>query len=311
MIEFLKPTITVEEDQDDFAKFSVQPLERGFGHTLGNSLRRVLLSSLPGAAITSIRIEGVPHEFGSVPGVREDVTDIILNLKSAVLKLESEEPATLRLSIKGPADVKASDFEVPSEAEIVNPDLYIAKLNDGSRLEMEVTVETGRGYVSAERNKKPSSPIGVIPVDSIFCPVRRVTYDVENTRVGQRTDYDRLNLEVETNGSMTSKEAVSLAAKIVNEHMNLFMEQAPEEAEETVFVANKEEKDRVLDSPVENLELSVRSYNCLKRQGIDMLEQLIEYSENDLLNIRNFGAKSIQEVKDKLLELNLSLKTGE
>lgn len=311
MIEFLKPAVTVEEIEGNFAKFTIQPLERGFGNTLGNSLRRVLLSSLPGAAITSIRIEGVPHEFSSVEGVREDVTDIVLNLKGLVLRLDAEEPAVLRLSIKGPADVKASDFEVPSEVEVVNPDLHVAKISKGSKLEMEATVETGRGYVLAERNKKDSSPIGVIPIDSIFSPVRRVTYNVENTRVGQRTDYDKLMVEVETNGSMSSKEAIGLAAKIVNEHMNLFMEQAPEEAEEAVFVTNKEEKDRVLDSPIENLELSVRSYNCLKRQGVDTLEQLVECSENDLLNIRNFGAKSIQEVKDKLAELNLSLKLGD
>ncbi len=311
MIEFLKPIIAVEEMSENFAEFAVQPLERGFGHTLGNSLRRVLLSSLPGAAITSIRIEGVPHEFGSIPGVREDVTDIILNLKRLVLKLDSEEPAILRLDIKGPADVKASDLTLPSEVEIINPDLHIAKLNEDGKLEMEVTVESGRGYYPSERNKKPSDPIGVIPVDSAFCPIKRVTYKVVNTRVGQRTDFDKLALEVETNGSVSAKEAVSLAAKIVNEHMNLFMEQAPEEAEETVFVANKEEKDRVLDSPIENLELSVRSYNCLKRQGIDTLEQLVNCSENDLMNIRNFGAKSIQEVKDKLSDLNLSLKPGD
>jgi len=311
VIEFLKPTIGVEEISENFAEFAVQPLERGFGHTLGNSLRRVLLSSLPGAAITSIRIEGVPHEFGSITGVREDVTDIILNLKRLVLKLDSEEPAILRLNVKGPADVKASDFTLPSEVEIINPDLHIAKLNEDGNLEMEVTVESGRGYYPSERNKKPTDPIGVIPVDSAFCPIKRVTYKVENTRVGQRTDFDKLALEVETNGSVSAKEAVSLAAKIVNEHMNLFMEQAPEEAEETVFVANKEEKDRVLDSPIENLELSVRSYNCLKRQGIDTLEQLVNCSENDLMNIRNFGAKSIQEVKDKLSDLNLSLKPGD
>lgn len=311
MIEFLKPAITVEEVVEDVAKFTVQPLERGFGNTLGNSLRRVLLSSLPGAAVTSVRIEGVPHEFSSIPSVREDVTDIILNMKSLVLKLDSDEPAVMRLAVKGPKDVKASDFSTPSEVEIINPDVHIAKLDEDGKLEIEVIVETGRGYVAAERNKKSSDPIGVIPVDSIFSPIRRVTYNVQNTRVGQRTDYDRLTLEVETNRSITAKEAVSLAAKIVNEHMNLFMEQAPEEAEETVFVANKEEKDRVLDSPIENLELSVRSYNCLKRQGIDMLEQLVECTENDLLNIRNFGAKSIQEVKDKLTELNLSLKSSE
>jgi len=311
LIEFLKPAVTVEEIEENFAKFTIQPLERGFGNTLGNSLRRVLLSSLPGAAITSIKIEGVPHEFSSVEGVREDVTDIVLNLKSLVLKLDSEEPAVMRLNIKGPADVKASDFDVPSEVEIVNPDLHVAKISKGSKLEMEVAVETGRGYVLSERNKKASNPIGVIPIDSIFTPVKRVTYNVRNTRVGQRTDYDKLMLEVETNGSMSSKEAIGLAAKIVNEHMNLFMEQAPEEAEEAVFVTNKEEKDRVLDSPIENLELSVRSYNCLKRQGVDTLEQLVECSENDLLNIRNFGAKSIQEVKDKLAELNLSLKMGD
>ncbi|MDI6689179.1 MAG: DNA-directed RNA polymerase subunit alpha [Actinomycetota bacterium] len=311
MLDILKPQIKMEEVSDRVARFSLEPLERGFGYTLGNSLRRVLLSSLPGAAITRIKIEGVAHEFSTIPGVREDVTEIILNLKDLVLKSHSEEPATLRLDVKGPKEVRAGDIIAPTEVEIVNPNLYIANLNRKGHLQMEMTVETGRGYIPAERNKKPSDPIGVIPIDSLFSPVKRVSYTVEATRVGYRTDYDKLTLQVETNGSMSPQEAMSLAAKIINEHMSLFMEQAPQKKEAPVFVVSETVKDTALTSPIEDLDLSVRSYNCLKKQGIHNLEQLLQCTEEDLLNIRNFGAKSIEEVKDKLAKLNLSLKESD
>lgn len=309
MIEFKKPRISQETISDNAARFIVEPLERGFGYTLGNCMRRVLLSSLPGAAVTSIKIEGINHEFTSLPGVKEDVTDIILNLKSLVLRLDSSNSsAVIRLAAKGPKKVEAREIEYPAEVEIVNPDLYIATLNKEGKLEMEMTVEKGRGYVSAERNKKPTDPIGVIPIDSLFSPIAKVAYNVEHTRVGQRTDYDKLILEVTTNGSVTPSGAVSLAGQIINEHMALFMEQAIAETRESVFMADERERETVLNSPIEDLELSVRSYNCLKRQGIDSLEQLLECTEVDLMNIRNFGAKSIEEVKEKLAELSLSLK---
>lgn len=310
MIEIRKPHVSVDEGSDTMAHLTVEPLERGFGATLGNSLRRVLLSSLPGAAITSVRIESVAHEFATIPGVREDVTEIILNLKELVLRHHGDEPAVLRLKQKGPKTVTAGDIELPSDVELVNPDHYIASLNKSGKLEVEMIVETGRGYVSAERNKKPSDVIGVIPIDSLFSPVKRVTYEVENTRVGQRTDYDRLVLEVETRGSMKPVDAVALAGQVINEHMVLLMEESGEDHAGTIFVVDEAEKDKTLDAPIEDLELSVRSYNCLKRQGINTLDQLVEQSEADLLNIRNFGAKSIEEVKDRLAQLGLSLKAS-
>lgn len=309
MLDIRKPAISVEELHNNTAQFRVEPLERGFGYTLGNSLRRVLLSSLPGAAITSVKIERVSHEFTAIPGVKEDVTDLLLNLKDLVLRLHGNEPATMRINVRGPKKVTAADIEYPAEVEIVNPDLHVATLNEDGRLEMEMVVEPGRGYVPAERNKKLSDTIGVIPVDSIFSPVRNVTYAVENTRVGQRTDYDRLILEVRTNGSLTPFEAVSVGAKIVNEHMDLFMEQASEFAATPIFMPDPNERDKVLDLPIEDLELSVRSYNCLKREGVNNVQQLVEQSEGDLMKIRNFGAKSIEEVKDKLEQLGLSLKS--
>lgn len=308
MIEFRKPRISVKQISDLVAEFTVEPLERGFGYTLGNTMRRILLSSLPGAAISSVRIEGVSHEFSTIPNVQEDVTDIILNVKKLALRLHSDEPATIRIKAKGPKEVKAEDIILPSEVEVVNPDLLIATLNKKGKLDMEMVVEKGRGYVSAERNKRPNDPIGVIPIDSLFSPTRRVVYTVENTRVGQRTDYDKLIVTVETNGSLTPDEAVSIAAKIMNEHMNLFIDRAPEETAGPVFAPDESEKAKILDSPIEELELSVRSYNCLKKEGINTLEQLISRSEADLLNIRNFGAKSIDEIKSKLKDLELSLK---
>ncbi|MHB8841929.1 MAG: DNA-directed RNA polymerase subunit alpha [Candidatus Aquicultor sp.] len=310
MLDIRKPGISVEELKDNTAQFKVEPLERGFGYTLGNSLRRVLLSSLPGAAVTSVKIERVAHEFDTIPGVKEDVMDIILNLKDLVLRLHGDEPATMRINVKGPKEVTAADIEYPADVEIINPELHLATLNADGKLEMEMTVEEGRGYVSADRNKRASDTIGVIPVDSIFSPIRTVTYAVENARVGQRTDFDRLVLDVTTNGSITPFEAVSIGAKIVNDHMGLFMEQASEFATTPVFVSDANDRGKALDSPIEDLELSVRSYNCLKREGVNTVQQLVEQSEGDLMKIRNFGAKSIEEVKDKLQQLGLSLKQG-
>lgn len=310
MIEFKKPHISVTEINDTTARFVVEPLERGFGYTLGNCMRRVLLSSLPGAAVTSFRIEGVDHEFTSIRGVREDATDIILNIKSLILKANGEPDAVLTLSAKGPKTVVGGDITCPPGIEVLNSDMEIATLNKTGKIEAEFVVEKGRGYSSGERNKKADDPIGVVPIDSIFTPVKKVAYSVEHTRVGQRTDYDKLLLTVETNGSITPKEAVSMSSQIINEHMMLFAEQTEDELQESVFVVEEETVEPVLTSPIEDLELSVRSYNCLKRQGIDTLEQLLECTDVDLVNIRNFGSKSIEEVKAKLVDMSLSLKSA-
>ncbi len=308
MVEFRRPMIKMEPIDDSTARFIVEPLERGFGYTLGNSVRRVLLSSLAGAAVTSIKSDSISHEFAVIEGVREDVINIILNLKSLVLKMNDESQATVRLAVKGPKEVKGSDIQCPAGVEVINGDLHIATLNKKANIDMELTVEKGRGYASAERNKKSSDAIGVVPIDSIFTPIKKVSYSVDHTRVGQRTDYDKLVLEVTTNGSMTPAEAVSAAGQIINEHMDLFMEQNMMEERETIFAPVEAEVEATLNSPIEDLELSVRSYNCLKRQGIDTLDQLLESSEIDLMNIRNFGSKSIEEIKEKLTELDLSLK---
>ncbi|MHB0976252.1 MAG: DNA-directed RNA polymerase subunit alpha [Candidatus Aquicultorales bacterium] len=310
MLEIRKPSISIEAQRDNMARFVVEPLERGYGHTLGNSMRRTLLSSLQGAAVTSIKVEGVPHEFSSIPGVKEDVTDIVLNIKETVVKLYGEEPATLRLNVKGPKDVKASDIEFPENIEIINGENHIATLNRDGKLEMELTVEPGRGFVTAEKNKRASDAIGVVPIDSLFSPVRQVSFTVENTRVGQRTDFDRLVLDVATDGSVTPAEAVAMGAKIINDHMELFMEQAAEQTAGSIFAPAGGEKEAKLDLPIEDLELSVRSYNCLKRENINTLSELVERTENDLMQIRNFGAKSIEEVKEKLAEMGLGLKSG-
>jgi len=311
MTEFMRPTVTVENIDDRIARYIVEPLERGFGYTLGNCMRRVLLSSLQGAAATSIRVEGVQHEFAAIDGVREDVTDIVLNVKGLVFAdngLGADE-AVATLSATGPATVTGADLKVPTEFELVNPDHVIAHLNKGASLEMSVRIGTGRGYTSADRNKRAEDPIGVITVDSLFSPVVRCTYVVENTRVGQRTDYDKLTLEVETNGAIDPSDAVARAGQIIDEHMSLFVEQAATAlSDEGIFAAPEDETDSELERPIEELELSVRSYNCLKRQGVNTVGQLTECSENDLLNIRNFGAKSIEEVKDKLQSMGLGLK---
>jgi DNA-directed RNA polymerase subunit alpha len=310
MTEFMRPQVTVDVIDERTARYVVEPLERGYGYTLGNSMRRVLLSSLQGAAATSIRVEGKQHEFSSIEGVREDVTDIVLNVKGLVFRETGigAGDGVATLSKSGPGEVTGADLKVPAEFELASPEQVIATLEKGTKLEMSIRIGVGRGYVSADRNKRPEDPLGVITVDSLFSPVVRCTYVVQNTRVGQRTDYDRLVLEVETNGAVDPSDAVARAGLIINEHMSLFADQAiTAVSEEGIFTAVVDENEGVLDTPIEELDLSVRSYNCLKRQGVNTIGQLNECSEADLLNIRNFGAKSIEEVKDKLQAMGLGL----
>ena len=326
MIESPRPRIDCQEDGDRYGRFVVEPLERGYGITLGNSLRRILLSSLPGAAIASVRIDGVLHEFSTIPGVYEDVTDIILNLKSLLVKLHGDTPRVVRLNAEGPGDVTAADFEADAEVEILNPELHIATLGTveqvnpatgrqeetGARLSLEALVEPGRGYMPAEKNKRPDQPIGVIPMDSIFTPVERVNYTVENARVGGVTDFDRLVLEVWTFGTMRPKEAVSSAAGMMTDLLRLFInlsqEEEPQEPEEQPVQDNRE---RVMEMTIEELDLSVRSYNCLKRAGINSVEELTRKTEEDMMKVRNLGRKSLEEVKQKLESLGLSLRQPE
>jgi DNA-directed RNA polymerase subunit alpha len=307
----MRPQVKVEQVNDTLARFIVEPLERGYGQTLGNSMRRVLLSSLDGAAATAISIDGVQHEFSAIDGVIEDVTDIVLNVKGLVFSsMETGNEATATISAVGPAQVTGADLNVPAEFNLVNPDHLIASLAEGGKLEMSVRIGVGRGYISAERNKRHDDPIGIIHVDSLFSPVLRCTMDVTDTRVGQRTDYDKLVLEVETNGSISPNDAVVRAAYIINQHMDAFMLLGePVDPEKVgIFTEDSSVKNTELDKQVEDLDLSVRSYNCLKRAGIHSVRQLVDFSENDLLNIRNFGAKSIEEVKDKLHSMDLDLK---
>ena len=311
MLEIEKPKIECIETNEDntYAKFVVEPLERGYGITLGNSLRRILLSSLPGAAVTSVKIEGVLHEFSTVPGVQEDVTDIILNLKGLCLKMYSDEEKLLRIEAKGEGAVTAGDIIGDADVDILNPDLHIATLASNGRLFMEMAISKGRGYVTAERNKKGEHIIGVIPVDSVYTPVRRVNYTVENTRVGQRTDYDKLTLEVWTNGSINPDEAVSLSAKIMGEHLRLFIGLTETINDVEIMVEKEEEqKDKIMEMTIEELDLSVRSYNCLKRAGINSVEELTQRNEEDMMKVRNLGKKSLEEVIQKLEELGLSLR---
>ena len=315
MTEFMRPTVTIEEVNDTVARFIMEPLERGYGYTLGNCMRRVLLSSLDGAKATAIQIDGVQHEFTTAEGIIEDITDIVLNVKGLVFAPVSDdvEEAIARVSIEGPCTVTGADLEVPTEFTLINPDHVIATVADGGQLDMVIRIGIGRGYVSAERNKRTEDPIGIIHVDSLFSPVRRCTMNVEDTRVGQRTDYDRLVLEVETDGSIAPDEAVCRAANIVNQYMGAFLSlSASSDDDETeipsIFAPEGQEFNAELDKQIEDLDLSVRSYNCLKRAGIHSVRQLVEFSENDLLNIRNFGAKSIEEVKDKLISMDLNLK---
>lgn len=316
MTVFMSPEVTIEEVNDKIARYIVEPLERGYGSTLGNSMRRVLLSSLNGAKATAIKIDGVSHEFSCAEGVIEDVTDIVLNVKGLVFTPLNDEvgEVTAYISKEGPCIVTGADLHVPTEYELVNPEHVLATVAEGGSLSMEIRIGRGRGYVSAERNKRSSDPIGVIPVDSLFSPVRRATLSVEDTRVGQRTDYARLILEVETDGSLSPTEAVCSAANIINQHMNAFLnlkqvEEGEEEIEyPSIFAPADQEANVELEKHIEDMDLSVRSYNCLKRAGIHSVRELVEFSENDLLNIRNFGAKSIEEVKDKLISMGLNLK---
>ncbi|WAA12420.1 DNA-directed RNA polymerase subunit alpha [Fervidibacillus halotolerans] len=311
MIEIEKPKIETVEINDDakYGKFVVEPLERGYGTTLGNSLRRILLSSLPGAAVTSIQIDGVLHEFSTVEGVVEDVTTIILNLKKLALKIYSDEVKTLEIDVQGEGVVKAADITHDSDVEILNPDLHIAELSKNGKLRMRMTAQRGRGYTVADENKKEDLPIGVIPIDSIYTPVSRVSYFVENTRVGQSTDFDKLTLEVWTDGSIGPKEAVSLGAKILMEHLNIFVD-LTDEAQQAEIMVEKEEdqKEKVLEMAIEELDLSVRSYNCLKRAGINTVQELTNKTEEDMMKVRNLGRKSLEEVKSKLNDLGLALR---
>ena len=316
MIEIEKPRIEVEELSSDgqFGRFVVEPLERGFGNTLGNSLRRVLLSSLEGVAVTSIKIDGVLHEFSTIPGVKEDVTEIVLNMKSLVCKLNCNGPKTVEISATGPCEVKAGSIKADSDVEILTPDLHIATLGEGATLNMEITLDKGRGYVPGERNKLISGNniIGVIPVDSIYTPVIKVNYTVDNTRVGQITDYDKLTLDVWTNGVINAQEAVSLAAKVLTEHLNLFVDLSDKGSTTEIMVEKDDKgKEKVLEMTIEELDLSVRSFNCLKRAGINTVEDLISKSEEDMMKVRNLGRKSLEEVLAKLKELGLQLNQGE
>lgn len=311
MLEIERPNIECVSMSEDkkYAKFVMEPLERGFGTTLGNSLRRILMSSLPGVAVTSVKIDGVLHEFSTIEGVHEDVTNIVLNLKGLCAKMHTDEPKKLIISAKGPKDVTAADIETDSEVEIINPDLHIATLNKDANLYMEIMLEKGRGYVLADKNKDPNMPIGVIPMDSLFTPVTKVNFAVENTRVGQITDFDKLTLEVWTNGSVNADEATSLAAKIMSEYLAQFINLTDHVSDVEIMVEKEEDKkEKILEITIEELDLSVRSYNCLKRAGISTVEELIMRDEEEMMKVRNLGKKSLEEVQQKLEALGLSLR---
>lgn len=313
MIEFEKPKIHKVEENNNYGKFVIEPLERGYGTTLGNSLRRILLSSLPGAAITDIQIDGVLHEFSTVDGVLEDVTQIILNLKKVALGISgsTDESHNLEIDIVGPMEVTAGDIQGSSEVKVFNPEQYICTVAEGHTFHVQMTANTGRGYVSAKENKEKAEdmPIGVLPIDSIYTPIERVNYQVEKTRVGQKSDYDKLTLDVWTNGSIAPSQAISLSAKILTEHLSLFVD-LTDEAKNAEIMVEKEEthKEKMLEMTIEELDLSVRSYNCLKRAGINTVQELTNKSEADMMKVRNLGRKSLEEVKNKLAELDLSLR---
>ena len=317
MFDFERPNIEVVEISEDkkYGKFVVEPLERGYGITLGNSLRRIMLSSLPGAAVSQVKIEGVDHEFSSIPGVKEDVTEIIMNIKSLSIKNSSEtnEPKTAYIEYEGEGVVRASDIQVDQDIEILNPDLVIATLSGkNTKLYMELTITRGRGYVSADKNKREDLPIGVIAIDSIYTPVERVNVTVQNTRVGQITDYDKLTLDVHTNGTLVPDEAVSLAAQVLSEHLCLFINLSENAKNAEVMVEKEDdEKEKVLEMSIDELELSVRSYNCLKRAGINTVEELTNKTSEDMMKVRNLGRKSLEEVLGKLKELGLQLSPSE
>lgn len=315
MIEIEKPRIECVEmsDEGTYGKIVVEPLERGYGITIGNSLRRILLSSLPGVAVKWVKIDGVLHEFSTITGVKEDVVDIILNLKELSAKIHSDEfVKEVRIEKKGPGAVTAGDIIADADVEILNPDMHIATLDKDAEINMVIGISQGRGYVSAENNKDEEMPIGVIPVDSIYTPVKKVNYRVENTRVGHVTDFDKLTLEVWTDGSISPDEAVSLGSKIMNEHLNLFISLTESIGDVEIMVEKEEDKkEKVLEMTIEELDLSVRSYNCLKRAGINTVEDLIQKTEDDMMKVRNLGKKSLEEVKEKLDELELTLKQND
>ena len=314
MIEIERPVIEryLSEDDPCYGKFVVEPLERGYGNTLGNSMRRILLSSLPGAAVTSVRIDGILHEFSTIPGVKEDVTEIILNLKKLAISLHGEDKKRAIINVTGPCEVTGADIIADQDLEIINPELHIATLEENATLVMEISIATGRGYVPAEQNKDENTPIAVIPVDSIYTPVRKVNYTVENTRVGQVTDYERLILEIWTDGSISPEEGVSLGAKILEEHLKLFIGLI-DSTDAIEIMTDKEEdtKDKVLEMSIEELELSVRSFNCLKRAGINTVQELTLKTEDEMIKIRNLGRKSLDEVKNKLAEMGLGFAPSE
>lgn len=314
MIEIEKPKVDIVELSEDYryGKFVVEPLERGFGITIGNALRRILLSSLPGVAVYAVRIDGVLHEFSTVPGVKEDVTEMILSLKELSATIDGEESKVLKIQAVGPCEVTGADIICPPEVEIISKDLHIATLDENAKLNMEIHVNKGRGYVSAEENKNDSMPIGTLPVDSIYTPIEKVRYHVENTRVGQKTDFDKLTLEVLTNGSINPQEGMSLAAKVLEEHLKLFIDLSEHIGNVEIMVEKEEDKkEKVLEMTIEELDLSVRSYNCLKRAGINTVEELSNKSEEDMMKVRNLGKKSLEEVIQKLNELDLKLKPNE
>ncbi len=314
-MEMEKPRIEATELAADgtYGKFILEPLERGYGTTLGNSLRRVLLSSLPGVAVTSIKIEGIQHEFSTIPGVKEDVTEIVLNIKGLIAKLHGECPKTVYIEAEGECEITAGDIKADAEVEILNPEMHIASLGAGARLYMELTLDKGRGYVSSDKNKqKLDAVIGVIPVDSIYTPILKVNYTVENTRVGQITDYDKLTLELWTNGTISAKEAVSLGAKVLNEHLNLFIGLSEEVFASEIMVEKDDKgKEKALEMTIEELDLSVRSFNCLKRAGINTVEDLIAKSQEEMMKVRNLGRKSLEEVIAKLDSLGFNLSSEE
>ena len=315
MIEIEKPRLETEELSEDgsFGRFVVAPLERGYGTTLGNSLRRILLSSLPGYAATSVKINGVLHEFSTVENVKEDVTELVLNIKELIIKLHGEGDKTVYIEADGPCTITAGDIQRDSEVEILNPDLHIATVSEGGRLGMQITLSKGRGYVSADLNKKDlPAEIGLIPVDSIYTPVSKANYFVDATRVGQITNYDKLTIEVTTNGTITAKEALSLGAKIMSEHLNLFIELSDEAKKAEVMIEKEDtRKEKVLEMSIEELDLSVRSFNCLKRAGINTVEDIISHTDEDMMKVRNLGRKSLEEVISKIESLGLSLRKEE
>ena len=314
MIEFEKPVIEIvdKKDDDTFGRFVIEPLERGYGTTLGNSLRRIMLSSLPGVAVTSVKIEGVLHEFSTIPGVKEDVIEILLNLKGLAAEIYTDEPKIIYIEASEEGEITAGDIIADSDVDILNPEMHIATLSKGSTLNMEMRIEKGRGYVAADKNKYPGMPIGTIPMDSIFSPIIKVNFLVENTRVGQITDFDKLTIDIWTDGTTTPEEALSLAAKVLSEHLNLFINLTEHATTVEIMVEKEEsEKERIREMSIEELELSVRSSNCLRRANIDTVEKLTQRSEEDMIKVRNLGRKSLNEIKHKLAEIGLSLSQEE